>query len=407
MELIKEILNIIDIFTAAYLVYYIITGLCVLKEKEKIKPGDKKHKFAVIIPARNEEKVIANLINSLKKQDYQKELYDVFVVVNNCTDRTKEIVLENNVNLIECKRNIHSKGEALKVAYRHLNDSDFDAYLIFDADNIVHPEFITKMNDALCEGYQIAQGFRDSKNPSSTWISSSYSIHYLIHNIFLNKSRRHLDKSSFINGTGFMITKKFLEKRPFKAHTLTEDIELTVRCAIDGEKIAFVEDAITYDEQVENFKESWKQRKRWSIGTVQCFKIYISKLLKKVTKKDNFSCIDVAIFIGSPLIQFLTLVSYIAHFIITIALGMRMNLLLRLMSLVFGYIASVILSIATIKYAKKSMKNYIKGILTLPLFVVSWLPINVVAFFSRKNKWEQINHTKNVTIDKMLESDLK
>ena len=213
MKVVLDVLKFIDIFTLAYLIYYIITGLYALKSRSKISTGDKKHTFAVIIPARNEEKVIANLLKSLKTQNYPKELYDVFVVANNCTDKTSEIALSHNVNVIEGNENIKSKGDALKLAFTKLKDSKYESFVIFDADNIVHPEFINKMNDAMCAGYEIAQGFRDSKNPSDTWVSSCYSIHYLIHNLFLNKARRNLEKSSFINGTGFMVTKSFIEKR--------------------------------------------------------------------------------------------------------------------------------------------------------------------------------------------------
>ena len=103
MELLKEILKIIDIITVAYLIYYIITGLCELKSKNKMKEETKKHKFAVIVPARNEEKVIGNLLKSLNNQEYPKDCYDIFVVVTTCTDRTKEIALENETQVIECK----------------------------------------------------------------------------------------------------------------------------------------------------------------------------------------------------------------------------------------------------------------------------------------------------------------
>lgn len=409
MELLKEILKIIDIITVAYLIYYIITGLCELKSKNKMKEETKKHKFAVIVPARNEEKVIGNLLKSLNNQEYPKDCYDIFVVVNNCTDRTKEIALENEAQVIECKTSIKSKGEALKIAFRKLKNDDYEAYIIFDADNIVHPKFINKMNNALGEGYELAQGFRDSKNVSDTWISSCYSIHYLIHNIFLNKARMNIDKSSFINGTGFMISKKFLDRKGYKVHTLTEDIELTTRCALDNEMIAFVEDAITYDEQPTTFKESWKQRKRWSIGTVQCFKIYSRKLIKKFFRKNNFTSIDAFIFLISPLLQFLGALSYLLHFLIGVTQLQYMNYSSKIISILIWYLASLILAIVAIKIRKKHILPYIKGILTLPIFVLSWIPINILAIFSRKkqNIWEKIEHTRDVTIDKILEVTLK
>lgn len=408
MELIKEILKIVDIITAAYLVYYLITGLCVLKSKSKIKEESKKHKFAILVPARNEEKVIGNLLKSLNKQEYPKDKYDVFVIINNCTDKTKEIALENDVNVIECTIPIKSKGKALKFAFNKLNDSDYEAYIIFDADNIVHPKFIDKMNNIFSKGYELAQGFRDSKNISDTWISSCYSIHYLIHNVFLNKARMNIDKSSFINGTGFMISKNFINRKGYKAHTLTEDIELTVRSAIDNEEIAFVEEAITYDEQPTTFAESWKQRKRWSIGTIQCFKIYSRKLIKKIFRKNNFAGIDAFIFLISPYIQFLGAIAYILHFLIGITQLEYVNYIGKIVFVAIWYITSIVVSISAIKARKKRVLPYIKGILTLPIFVLSWIPINILAIFTQRKykEWEKIEHKKDVTIDKILENNL-
>ena len=409
MKVVLDVLKFIDIFTLAYLIYYIITGLYALKSRPKISSGDKKHTFAVIIPARNEEKVIANLLESLKTQNYPKELYDVFVVANNCTDRTSEISLSLDANVIEGNENIKSKGDALKLAFTKLKDSKYESFVIFDADNIVHPEFINKMNDAMCAGYEIAQGFRDSKNPSDTWVSSSYSIHYLIHNLFLNKARRNLEKSSFINGTGFMVTKSFIEKRGYDSKTLTEDIEMTVKCALYDEEIGFVQDAITYDEQVTTFNESWRQRKRWSIGTVQCFKIYSRKLIKKGIRSQEFSCMDSFVFLVSPIIQFLGILSYILHFMISFAKGQNIDYLSKGSIILIGYLISVALSIVAVKMSKKHIKAYIKGILMLPVFVLSWMPINLLACIGKAqtDKWEKIEHTKDVTIDKMLEKSYK
>jgi len=405
MELVKEILKIIDILTATYLIYYVITGLITLKTKKEIIKTDKKRKFAILVPARNEELVIENLLKSLKKQEYPKEMYDVFVIANNCTDKTKEISIKNGVSVIECERPVKSKGEALRYAFDILKNKEYDAFIIFDADNIVHPKFISKMNDALYAGYNVAQGFRDSKNPSDTWVSGCYSIHYLIHNTFLNKSRMNMDKSSFINGTGFMIAKKLIDKYGYNSKTLTEDIELTVKCAMNDEQIAFIQDAITYDEQVANFKASWKQRMRWSIGTIQCYRLYFAKLMKKGIRNKKFLCIDSAIFLASPVVQFIGAMSYIMHFIFGLFQGHYFSYI-KILTLLVWYGVSILIAIAAIKLNKKHIRPYIKGIITLPIFILSWMPINIIACFKKQGKWDKIEHTRNITIDKVLERQI-
>ncbi len=403
MGFIRGTLNFIDIIAVTYLIYFVINGIYIFKERRRLKNINSNHKLAVVVPARNEEKVIGNLLRSLKKQDYPKELYDIYVVANNCTDKTKDIVLQNEVNLLECETTVNTKGEALKIAFEKLKELDYEAYVIFDADNIVHPKFLERMSNTLSNGYELAQGFRDSKNISDTWISGCYSIYYLINNVFLNIARMNINKSCFINGTGFMISKKFIETKGYVANTMTEDIELTVRCAILNEKIAFVEDAITYDEQPTVFNESWKQRRRWSIGTIQCFKLYFKKLIGRY----NFESVDSMVFLFSPFIQCLGAISYLSHFIIGFAQEGYLNFIGKIFSLLIWYLVSIVLAISAVKLGKKQIRPYLKGILTLPVFIISWIPINVVAMFKKKTKWEKIEHTKNVTIDKILEIDYK
>ena len=80
------------VITSFYLLYFVIMAIGIFKKKKEKVLVDKKNNFAVIIAARNEEAVIANLIKSLKKQNYPKEHYEIYVIVNNCTDNTEEEV---------------------------------------------------------------------------------------------------------------------------------------------------------------------------------------------------------------------------------------------------------------------------------------------------------------------------
>ena len=191
----KAIFYIMDIFIIFYALYYIITGLFAFYNKKgKIRKYKAKTRFAILIAARNEEKVIGNLLDSLNKQNYPKELYDIFVIPNNCTDKTKEIAASKGATTIDCQVPVSSKGDALKFGFKFMlqNYPEYEAYCIFDADNIVHPDFLKRMNDAKLAGYKVAQGYRDSKNPSDTWISSCYSLYYLIQNYFFNQARMNM-----------------------------------------------------------------------------------------------------------------------------------------------------------------------------------------------------------------------
>lgn len=401
LKLIVGILKAIDILMIMYGIYYFVIGVFVFFKERKIKKTNLRNRFAIVIPARNEEKVIGNLLDSLKKQKYPKELYDTFVLLNNCNDKTKEVALENDAQIIECAEGINSKGEALKYGFKYLKDNFecYDAFIIFDADNVVHPQFIEKMNDALCNGYQLAQGYRDSKNPHDSWISNCYTLYYMIQNHFFNRARMNIGQSSFINGTGFMISKERIYQKGYNPKSMTEDIELSVKCAINNEEIAFVKEAITYDEQITTLKESFKQRIRWSIGTNQCLLNYAPNLIQQGIK-GKIGCIDALIFLMAPTLQIVSSVAFALHIILAIIYGISHD---TFSSLICCYLTSVALSIFALKVNNKKITYYLKGIITFPIFILTWIPVNIIALWKRNYKWERIEHNRKINIEKILE----
>lgn len=395
----KTFILIILIFSAVYLGYFFLMALGVFKNNKKKIINKRKNNFAILIAARNEEEVIGNLINSLKKQNYPKDKYEIYVIVNNCIDNTKKVAEESGASILECTSFVKSKGDVLKFAFNKLKDKkNIDAYAIFDADNIVHKDFLKKMNDMLNRGYSVAQGFRDTKNVSDNWLSSSYAILYYLQNLFINKARYNLDMSSFLNGTGFVVKKDVIDKYGFNPVTLTEDIEFTIMCATNDEKIAFVEDAIIYDEQVTHFVDSLKQRKRWSFGTMQCIKIYGWNLIKKGFKEKNIECFDVILFNLLIVIQVIITTFSIISSIIVLFLSEPVNLSLKMYLIIpiIVYIIGVIFRIIVIKKCNKNLKDNISGILLFDIFLLSWIPINFICLFKKSCDWDQIKHSRNI-----------
>lgn len=405
--ILKVIYYLLLIATNIYGLYFIAVAIPVLfKRKKKNIIGERKNYFEILIPARNEEYVIENLIKSLKKLDYDKERYEITVVLNNSTDNTKEKVSSLGVNIYECKNKISSKGDALKEVFAVMDKrNDIDAYIIFDADNVVDKNFLKHMNNSLNNGYLVAQGFRDTKNVSDNWISSSYALYYYIQNYFFNKARTLMNSSSSINGTGFMVSKEVIDKYGFKTNTLTEDIEFAGLCALNNVKIDFVEEAITYDEQPTNFKVSWVQRKRWSKGCLQCYQKYAPLLIKNMPK--NKSCLDLLMLYFAPIVHIFTILILMLSLVINIINGDYSVIISKqsiINSIIFSvaiYLAQIIICVYTVLVGKKNLKKYISGILLFPVFMITWLPINIVILFQKNIKWQHIPHSKNVTIDEV------
>lgn len=386
--------------------YFAISGIVGLFMKSKLRKVDSKkiNHFAIIIPARNEEKVISNLIESLKNLDYPKEKYDFYVVPNNCTDKTGDIAKKEGAKVIECMVPTKTKGDVLKFVFASLKkNKEIDAYVIFDADNVVDKNFLQAMNRVINSGYKVAEGFRDAKNPSDNWISGSYTIFYLFQNVFFNQSRMGFGASSSINGTGFMIKKELIDQDGFETYTLTEDVEFTGQCALKGEKIAFVHDAITYDEYPVYFNVSWKQRKRWSAGIIECMKRYSLKLFKNFFQTGSIVSLDMALVYLGPLVQVLSFIAMLMLVVFRI-FGIELNDIFSwffasgIIFFIAMFIMGLLIEIFVLIYKKKSLKGMFSGIIFFSIFLLSWIPINIVCFIKKQTKWEEIKHDRNIKI---------
>ena len=258
---------VINIF---WVYQFIISVTSLIKFKEKPLLIDKKHRFIIALPANNEETVIGNLIKSLQMQDYDKDLFDIYVIADNCTDNTAKIARENGAIVYErFDETKKTKGYALNwfLSKMKIKKDDYDALLVFDADNIVDKNFLNVMNKKLCQGEVLVQGYRDIKNPTDTWVSGGYAIFYWTMNRLYHLARYNMGLSPLINGTAFMVKWDMLIDEGWNTKTLTEDIEFALINISKGVKLGWAKDAIVYDEQPLTFKQSWKQRERWSVRT--------------------------------------------------------------------------------------------------------------------------------------------
>ena len=150
----------------AYKTLYKIIGFFFTR---KFKPAKNKHKYAILIAARNEKYVIGNLLDSINKQDYPKDLITTFVVADNCTDNTAEIARKHGAICYERFDDKHrTKGFALEFLLDRIEEDfgrmSFEGYFIFDADNLLKKDYITKMNDAFDSGEKIITSYRNTKN---------------------------------------------------------------------------------------------------------------------------------------------------------------------------------------------------------------------------------------------------
>ena len=308
-------------------VYQLVISMCsLIKFKDKPLKTTKKHKFMAIIPAHNEEKVVANLIESLNNQDYDKNLLDIYVIADNCTDNTAQIAKEHGAIVYErYDENHKTKGYALNwfLQQKIKENADYDAFFVFDADNIVDKNFTKSMNKKLCQGEEVVQGYRDIKNPADSWITAGYAFFYWTMHRFYHLARYNVGLSPLLNGTGFMVKFDLVKNTGWDTVTLTEDIEFSLKRIIKGKRLGWSTEAIVYDEQPVGFKASWSQRSRWTVGHMQCMKLYTKDLAVAIKENKTLMNFDGLLYIiGSIPMFVVTLLLVFSNFIIYLANAM-------------------------------------------------------------------------------------
>ena len=395
-----------------YWAYQIVVSFCsLIKLKDKKLLIEKDHKFMAVIPAHNEESVIKNLVDSLQEQDYPRELYDIYVIADNCNDNTAKIAKDAGAIVLKRFDEEHkTKGFALNwfLQQKIEENADYDAMCVFDADNIVDKNFLKNMNKKLCQGEEVVQGYRDIKNPTDSWVSSGYAIFYWMMHRFYHLARYNLGLSPLLNGTGFMVKFDLLKPDGWQTETLTEDIEYSLINIAQGRKLGWAVDAIVYDEQPTTFKASWSQRSRWSVGHLQCMKRYTKELANGVKEHKTLMNFDGLLYMFGIPMMLLTFLLLGINTLLYLGAEMTFADLVGNFSryLIATFILPVITGTLIMALEKKEIRPMIKGIFCYPLFLGSWILINIKCLIKPTTTWEKIEHVRDINIKEVSSNTL-
>ncbi len=407
MEAIKTINFLISlIFFICYSYQFVYIPISLIKKPIPHKKTIK-HRYAVLICARNEEKVVGSLIESIHTQTYGRDYVTVFVLADNCTDNTAAVARSAGAKVYERfnKTNV-GKGYALEELTQRIREdygAAYDGYFVFDADNILEKNYIAEMNKTFSDGYEIVTSYRNSKNYGDNWISSGYALWFLRESRYLNCSRHLIGSSCAVSGTGFLFSQRILDKTGgWCFHLLTEDIEFSVHQILDGEKIGFCREAVLYDEQPVKFRQSWRQRMRWAKGYLQVFRKYGLRLIGGIFK-GSFAAFDMSMSIMPAIV--LTCVGIVANVSlavfgvigggnILIALGSLGQCLLNTYLMI--YALGLIATVSEWSRIHTSTPRKILFTLTFPLFMFTYIPISFIALFT-KVTWKPIEHNVALT----------
>ena len=410
------------LFNVCYSYQYLFFVISLLVKDKPLQEAKKNHRYGVLIAARNEEVVIAQLINSIKAQDYPQDLVDVFVIADNCTDNTAQKAREAGAIVYERENAAEiGKGYALDALLGHIMQEHWDkgheGFMVFDADNVLDKNFIKEMNKLFDQGYRILTSYRNCKNFSDNWISAGYALNFIRDAHFMNKARMRLGTPCVISGTGYLLHRDIVEEgEGWKYYLLTEDAQFTAEMILKGERIGYCGSAMLYDEQPTSLRQSWTQRLRWMRGFYQVLGKCGPRLVRGVFSKRWFSCFDMLMQVIPAAV--LTLISTLAAGssfaigILSAPFGMTalLNVLWNMARTIIGiyglfFVMGLVIVITQWAKIHGHWRYKIGYLFTSPIYMLTYMPISLMAIF-KKVQWTPIRHVVSKSIEDVQQRTL-
>lgn len=391
--MLSVLLAVFSAVLRVFSLWFALVALFALKKPKPFAPRAPQLRFACVIAARNEEAVIGALVESLLTQNYPAALRDVYVVPNNCTDRTAERAAAAGARLLHCLHPVTRKGDALHEAVAQLLPRGYDAFCVFDADNIADPDFLARMNDALLSGAPLAKGALRAKNPYDSATAGCYGLYFTLFDTFFSRARANCGLSAKLVGTGFAVHRRVFEALGgWNTVTLAEDAEFSAQCAAAGFRVAWVPAAVTYDESPTRFAVSLRQRRRWCSGIMDVAQRRVPSLLRAIPGAGRLRAFDSLMIVCAPFAQAVGVLPTA----LTLVLHPEAALLLLPAALGVFLCALVLARIGGYRDGR-----IVRAAALFPVFMAAFLPLNLISLLRRKREWKPIAHTRALSVQQM------
>jgi len=275
------------------------------------------HSFAVVIPAHNEEAVIADTLRSCSQLDYPEDKYQVYVIADNCTDRTAEVVEGFGFTCLERHDPQRAgKGQALQWGFEEVLPAGHDAVVVLDADCRIDGHALRVFDRCLEEGDRVLQAHYSVSNPDASPISYVARVGNTMEYELFYAPKSCLGLTVMLVGTGMVFHRRLLDKQPWHAHSLVEDVEYTLDLARRGTRVKFVANVRVFQAAAERVEQLKVQRSRWAGGTMALSKSATLRLIGEGIVNRRPLLLDAAwtlLALSRPLVLF--------YLLITVGLG--------------------------------------------------------------------------------------
>lgn len=233
-------------------------------------------RLAVVIPAHNEEAMIACTIASLLaagcvRADRPEAAARIFVVAHNCTDRTAEVAARAGAVVVVLDQ-FRGKGAALRRGFQAAAQAGAEAFVVVDADSTVEANLLSALGGALAAGAEAAQCRYELAMPAARTPLASERLRMLAFrgmNVLRARGRAALGLSAGLFGNGFALTARLLESVPYDVDSICEDLEYNARLVAAGRRVVWVEETAVYAQPSAAGKAQTAQEARWEGGRLR------------------------------------------------------------------------------------------------------------------------------------------
>lgn len=378
--------------------------------------NDKKNRIAVIVPARNESKVIGDLFTSAKEQTYDHDYFDLHIIVKEESDPTIKMA-EDAGFIVHIIPNQKCKGDALDATLQDIlakTPDYYDQFLVVDADCVMDPHMLEEFNNAVASGRDVIQCKKLVKNyffgdhkKCNTWATCNNGLIWPLMDDMGNKYKSEKNIVAFTVGTGIMFSARVIKEIggwPYR-QTLTEDVEFGLDSVLQGYTCYYTEYAKIYVEEATSMDMTNKRRSRWMSGVVDSYRIYGNAIryqtassYTKENRRNYYYGLNLKrIYIYIAGLIGLSLFSFISTIVLGI-LGRSLwftTLMVGIGSLLAIYLSFGFMGLICVLVDWKNIKlNFFQKIwliITHPFFYMGYIPIVAKSILSHKNKgWEVI-----------------
>lgn len=353
-------------------------------------------KFAIVLPAHNEEKVIAKSLYSMSGLVYPKNMYDLIVIADNCTDSSAKIARNLGAIVLERSNDIDcGKGYALRWAFDQILKwkTNYDAIIVFDSDSLVSGNYLEVMNYYMEHGSKVIQSSDLVLPQPGAWSSEATRIGFLLYNYVKPMGRKVLGLNMGLRGNGMCFATDVLRKIPWQAWSLTEDVEYGLILQLEGVTIDFAPEAQVCAQMPTKAENAESQRRRWEIGRYPVIKKYAPKLLAAAFKKRSIKYLDSFLdLVTPPLVNTLLFVLLLCGLNVVLWLlgWMSANFIWLWATIAVFGLLHLFVGLA----AAGADRQLLRSLFYIPVYVFWKIKVYVTALFNRNKKHRWIRTTR-------------